>query len=171
MDVPPGFEDIKTKGKVCHLHKSLYRLKQSPRAWLDRFSQAMLRYGFKQSQGDHTLFTKHSSSGKVIALIVFVDDIVLTGDDLDEMGRLKHYLAKEFEIKDLRNLKYFLGIEVVRSNDGIFVSQRLYVLDLLKETRMLGCKVVDTPMDHALKLSDDLGGELVENGRYQRLVG
>ena len=82
MDVRPGFEDTKTKGKVCRLRKSLYGLKQSPRAWFDCFSQAMLKHGFKQSQGDHTLFTKHSSSGKVTALIVYVDDIVLTGDEL-----------------------------------------------------------------------------------------
>ena len=89
---------------------------------------------------------------------------MLTGDDLDEMGRLKYYLAKELEIKGLGNLKYFLGIEVARSKDGIFLSQRWYVLDLLKETGMLGCKAVDTPMDHTLKLSDNAGGELVEKG-------
>ena len=112
----------------------------------------MLKYRFKAKVIDHTLFTKHSSCGKVTAFIVYVDDIVLTGNDLEEMGRLKHFLAKEFEIKDLGNLKYFLGIEVARSKDGIFVSQRQHVLDLLKETGMLGCKVVDTPMDHTLKL-------------------
>ena len=67
------------------------------------------------------------------ALIVF-DDIVFTGDDLEEMGKLKNDLAKEFEIKDLGNLKYFLGIEVARSKDGIFIFERQYVLDLLKET-------------------------------------
>ena len=120
MDIPPGFEDTKTNGKVCRLRKSLYGLKQSPRAWFDHFSQAMLRYGNKQSQGDNTLFVKHSPSSKVTALIVYVDDIVLTGDDLEEKGKLKNYLAKEFEIKDLGNLKHFLGIEVARSKDGIF---------------------------------------------------
>ena len=117
-DVPLAFEDTKTRGKVCRLKKSLYGLKQSPRAWFDRFSQAMIRYGFKQSQGDHTLFIKRSSRNKLTALIVYVDDIVLTGDDLEEMGRLKKYLAKEFEIKDLGNLKYFLGIEVARNWDA-----------------------------------------------------
>ena len=142
MDIPTGFEDTKTIGKVCRLRKSLYGLKQSPRAWFDRFSQAMLRYGFKQSQGDHTLFVKHSSSGKVTALIVYVDDIVLTGDDLEEMGKLKNYLAKEFEIKDLGNLKYFLGIEVARSKDRDFFIPETVCVGFAKgdrDTQEQGC--------------------------------
>ena len=147
MEISQGFEDSKTKGKVCRLKKSLYGLKQSPRAWFERFTQAMLKYGFKQSQGDHTLFIKHSSQGKVTVLIVYVDDIVLTCDDMEGMQELKKYLAKEFEIKDLGNLKFFLGIEVARSKHGIFISQRKYVLDLLQETGMLGSKACDTPME------------------------
>ena len=65
---------------------------------------------------------------------MYVDDIVLTGDNMEEMERLKKYLAAEFEIKDLGALKYFLGIELARSKCGIFISQRKYVLDLLEET-------------------------------------
>ncbi|XP_057495256.1 retrovirus-related Pol polyprotein from transposon TNT 1-94 isoform X3 [Actinidia eriantha] len=171
MSIPPGFEDPKIVGKVCKLKKSLYGLKQSPRAWFERFTQAMLKYGFKQSQGDHTLFIRHSSHGKLTALIVYVDDIVLTGDDVEEMQLLKEYLAREFEIKDLGNLKYFLGIEVARSSQGIFISQRKYVLDLLTETGMLGSKACDTPMEPNKKLGDDTDGEMVDRGRYQRLVG
>jgi hypothetical protein len=68
---------------------------------------------------------------------VYVDDIVLTGNDDGEIQNLKHLLANEFEIKDLGSLKYFLGIEVARSKHDIFISQRKYILDLLKETRML----------------------------------
>ena len=132
MEMPPGFEDSKTERKVCKLKKSLYGLKQSPRAWFERFTRSMLKYGFQQSQGDHTLFIKHSPLGKVTVLIVYVDDIVLTGDDAEEMQVLKEYLAKEFEIKDLGCLKYFLGIEVARSKQGIFISQRKYVIDLLQ---------------------------------------
>ena len=84
---------------------------------------------------------------------------------------LKKYLAQEFEIKDLGSLKYFLGIEVARSKDGIFISQRKYVLDLLKETGMLGCKACATPLEPNQKLGDDAGGEVVDRGSYQRLVG
>ena len=79
-------------------------------------------------------FEVKSVSGKVAVLIVYVDDIVLSGDDTAEINKLKQKMADEFEINDLGNLKYFLGMEVTRSREGIFVSQRKYTIDLLKET-------------------------------------
>jgi len=101
----------------------LYGLKQSPRAWFERFSRAMQSY--MQIQADHTLFIKHSTKGKITTLIVYVD-IVLTCNDDGEIHNLNHSFANEFEIKDLGSLKYFLGIEVTRSRHGIFISQRKY---------------------------------------------
>lgn len=117
MDIPLGFEDLQTKGKVCRLWKSLYGLRQSPGVWFERFTQAMFKYGFEQSQTDYTLFIKHFSHGNTTILIVHVDDTVLTGDDVEEISWLKRYLAIEFEIKDLGTLKYFLCIEGARSKD------------------------------------------------------
>ena len=93
----------------------------------------MIANGYKQIQGDHTLFIKHSISRGVTSLIVYVDDIIVTGNDEKKNNTLKRCLAKEFEIKDLGKLKYFLGIEVARSKQGIFISQHKYVIDLLKE--------------------------------------
>ncbi|KAA0033375.1 protein TIC 100 [Cucumis melo var. makuwa] len=90
--------------------------------------------GYSQGHSDHTLFTKVSKTGKIAILIVYVDDIVLTGDDQTEISQLKQRMGDEFEIKDLGNLKYFLGIEVARSKEGISMSQRKYTLDLLTET-------------------------------------
>ncbi|RVW56778.1 Retrovirus-related Pol polyprotein from transposon TNT 1-94 [Vitis vinifera] len=116
MDIPAGLETTSNFNKVCKLRKSLYGLKQSPRAWFERFT-------------------------------------------------------KEFEIKDLGNLKYFLGMEIARSKKGIAVSQRKYVLDLLNETGMLGCKPAETPMDTTVKLEESDGSAPVDKGRYQRLVG
>ena len=107
MEIPPGFNDEKTQGKVCKLKKALYGLKQSPRAWFDRFSKAMISFEYQQSNADHTLFIRHHK-GKITLLIVYVDDIVMTGDDKEEMARLKNLLAREFEIKDLGKLRYFL---------------------------------------------------------------
>ncbi|GMP69852.1 hypothetical protein CsSME_00028948 [Camellia sinensis var. sinensis] len=130
----------------------------------------MLKHGFKQSQADHTLFVKHSLHGKTTALIVYVDDVVLTGNDVKEISHLKEYLAKEFEINNLGYLKYFLDIEVARSKDVIFICQRKYVLDLLKETGMLGGRPCDTPLEPDQKLSEDQEGDPVDRGRYQRLV-
>ena len=85
-------------------------------------------------------------------LIVYVDDIIVTGNDNEEIRELKNKMSQEFEIKDLENLKYFLGIEVARSKHGIFISQRKYVLDLLNEARMLGGRLTDTPIETNLKL-------------------
>ncbi|GAU31183.1 hypothetical protein TSUD_316080 [Trifolium subterraneum] len=169
MDIPPGFED-RFGSNVCKLNKSLYGLKQSPRAWFEKFTQSMKKQGYIQGQTDHTLFTKFSQDGKIAVLIVYVDDIVLTGNDTDEMGRVKEKLAVDFEIKDLGSMRYFLGMEVARSKDGIVVSQQKYILDLLKETGMSGCRPADTPMDPNAKLWEK-GSVPVDTGRYQRLVG
>ncbi|PRQ44810.1 putative RNA-directed DNA polymerase [Rosa chinensis] len=170
MDLPPGYE-ASTGGRfVCKLNKSLYGLKQSPRAWFGRFSQAMRRFGYKQSNSDHTLFLKRCE-GKLTALIIYVDDMIITGDNSEEVERLKDLLASEFEMKDLGSLKYFLGIEVARGSSGIFLCQRKYVLDLLTETGMLGCRPADTPIEQNHKLAEYPNQTLTEKARYQRLVG
>ncbi|RVW90647.1 Retrovirus-related Pol polyprotein from transposon RE1 [Vitis vinifera] len=117
--------------------------------------EGILKLGYKQGQADHTLFVKKSHAGKMAILIVYDDDIILSGNDMEELQNLKKYLSEEFEVKDLGNLKYFLGMEVARSRKGIVVSQRKYILNLLKETGMLGCKPIDTPMDSQKKL--DIG--------------
>lgn len=160
MDLPPGFDEGSKGGKVSKLKKSLYGLKQSPKAWFDCFSKAMQKRGFRQAQADHTLFHKHRSK-KTTILIVYVDDIILIGDDKEEIERLKKDLASEFEMKDLGNLRYFLGMEFARNRLGITISQRKYVLDLLKETSMLGCKPVDTLMDPNMKLGTQTTGSSV----------
>ena len=95
-------------------------------------------------------------------MIVYVDDIVLTGNHEVEMRRLKMLLSKQFEIKDLGHLKYFLGMGVARSSKGILISQRKYVIDLLRGTDMNGCKPVETPMDPNTKLmprTDELAAD------------
>ena len=98
-------------------------------------------------------------------LIVYVDDNILTGDDLEELGQLKGFLAQEFEIKDLGQLQYFLGMEVARTKKGISISQKKYIIDLLKETSMLGCKPFDTPIEWNDKLRMK-AGNLIDRGRY-----
>src|SRR4030042_386896 len=131
----------------------------------------MVCLGYKQSQGDHTLFIKHSQGGKLIVLLVYVDDIIVTGDDLTERQLLKEKLSEEFEMKDLGKLKYFLGIEVAYSQQGIFISQRKYVLDLLQETSKLGCKPSSVPIEQNHRISFEEESAKVDKGQYQRLVG
>ncbi|RVW33188.1 Retrovirus-related Pol polyprotein from transposon RE2 [Vitis vinifera] len=110
-----------------------------------------------------------SNDGRITILIVYVDDIILTGDDTGQVERLKKVLATEFEVKDLGQMRYFLGMEVARSRKGINISQRKYVLDLLTETGMLGCKPSDTPIEARNRMESD--GKLVDKEKYQRLVG
>jgi hypothetical protein len=126
MEIPPGFGTSQTHRKVLKLRKSLCELKQSPRAWFDRFRRAMCGMGYTQCNGDHTVLYRHSDR-RITILAVYVDDIIITGDDIVEMAQLKHKLSNEFEVKDLGQLRYFLGIEIARSNKGIVLSQRKHV--------------------------------------------
>lgn len=169
MEVPPGFES--KAGKVCRLKKAFYGLKQSPRAWFGRFSKVMITLGYRQSQRDHTLFVRHSGNGKTTVLLVYVDDIIVTRDDEDGIRYLKECLLKEVDIKELGKLKYFLGIEVALSKQGIFVSQQKYVYDLLKETGKLGSKPATTPIEYNHRLTEASEDLSVDKWSYQRLVG
>ena len=130
MEQPPGFVAHGEIGKVCCLRKALYGLKQSPRAWFGKFNQAVEKFGLQKSKSDHSVFYRNSHSG-IILLVVYVDDIVITGSDSTGISSLKSFLHGQFHTKDLGMLRYFLGVEVMRSKHGIFLSQRKYVLDLL----------------------------------------
>ncbi|RVX00850.1 Retrovirus-related Pol polyprotein from transposon RE1 [Vitis vinifera] len=171
MDLPPGcMVSEKQCQKVYKLKKSLYGLKQFQRAWFGRFTKSKRAFGYRQSNSNHTLFLK-KQHGKITTLIVYVDDMVVIGNDPEKRKTLQNYLSREFEMKDLGHLKYFLGIEVSRSSEGIFLSQRKYALDLLQETRMSGCQPVDTPIEEGLKLCVEPNQVSTDKGRYQRLVG
>ena len=102
---------------------------------------------------------------------MYVDDIILTGDDFEEMNKLKKNLSTEFEIKDVGSLRYFLGMEIARSKKGIVVSQRKYILDLLEEMGMSGFNPSDTPIEFNSKLGKVKEGVPMDTGRYQRLFG
>ena len=132
------------RGKVCKLKKALYGLKQSPRAWFGKLSYLM-EYGFKQAVVDHTLFYKRDGD-HITFLIVFVDDMIVISSNSTKIEKLQRYLAKEFEMKDLGIVKYFLGSEVSRSKQGLFLSQWKYTLDLLIETSNSACELMDTPI-------------------------
>ncbi|RVW97878.1 Retrovirus-related Pol polyprotein from transposon RE1 [Vitis vinifera] len=169
MTPPPG---LRRQGEnlVCRLRKSIYGLKQASRNWFSTFTATVKSAGYIQSKADYSLFTK-SQGNKFTAILIYVDDILLTGNDLHEIKMLKTHLLKRFFIKDLGELKYFLGIEFSRSKKGIFMSQRKYALDILQDTGLTGAKPEKFPMEQNLKLTDEDGELLHDPSRYRRLVG
>lgn len=168
MAQPPGFE---SKGEsVCHFKKSIYGLKQSPRAWFDKFSKVVVSHGMNRNQVDHSVFLKQITLGIVI-LVVYVDDIVITKSDKKCIQILIHHLSSNFLTKDLGKLRYFLGIEVARSKQGISLSQRKYTLDIFRVTSYLGCKPISTPMDPNHKLMPNEGNLIKDPEMYRKLKG
>jgi len=116
-------------------------------------------------KADHSVFYCHSSVG-CIYLIVYVDDILLTGSDHHGISQVKQHLCQHFQTKDLGKLIYFLGIEVAQSNTGIVISQRKYALDILEKIWLMNSKYVDTPMDPNVKLLPNQGEPLSDLEKY-----
>jgi hypothetical protein len=169
MELPLGFG---TKGgsQVCRLTKSLYGLKQASRQWFSKFSNTLLQLGFIQSKSDYSLFTRLKDS-VFIALLVYVDDIVLAGNDSKALSSFTHLLNQKFKLKDLGDLKFFLGLEIARNSSGISLCQRKYALDILEDFGLLACKPSKLPMDPNLRLSQHDGLLLDDPTVYRRLVG
>ncbi|GJR02261.1 ribonuclease H-like domain-containing protein [Tanacetum coccineum] len=171
MTLPPGFDN--DKSKVCKLNKSLYGLKQAHGQWNAKLTKALSEHGFVQSKYDYSLFTKKSDN-VFIMLLVYVDDIVITGNDVNEIDKFKVFLKSKFQIKDFGKLKYFLGIKVLDNKDGICLSQRKHCLELLHEFGLLVGKPVETPLTKNATLNHVEYNDypLLPNiSNYQRLVG
>ena len=149
MKLPPGFSR-KGETHVGKLNKSIYRLKQASRQWFSKFSTMLTRYGFQQSISDYSLFT-YIKGPTSIFILVYVDDIIITGNNDASISKFKHFLAQSFSIKDLGTLHYFLGIEVSQSKQRIFLCQRKYTLDILSDSGMTGSRAFDFPMEQHLR--------------------
>ncbi|XP_061363749.1 uncharacterized mitochondrial protein AtMg00810-like [Gastrolobium bilobum] len=169
MKVPDGVT-APHPNQVCKLQKSLYGLKQANRQWNARLTTELLALGYSQSSADHSLFTK-VSNGSFTALLVYVDDMVLTGNNLDEIQSVKNHLDHLFRIKDLGPLKFFLGLEIARSQHGIVVNQRKYVLELLSDSGLLGARPASTPIEPTLRMCQDQGEIYDDPAVYRRLIG
>lgn len=155
---------------MCRLNKSLYGLKQASRNWFSKFSTAIKKTGFYQSLADYSLFAKVNGDS-FTGVLIYVDDIIITGNNLEKMEHLKSFLLKQFRIKDLGDLKYFLGIEFSRSKKGLFLSQRKYTLDILQDAGLTGARPEKCPMEQNVKLQTTDGAILNDPTRYRRLVG
>lgn len=169
MRQPPGFE---RGSKVCKLNKSLYGLKQAPRSWNERFNQFILKLGFKRSPYDCCLYTMVTKDVKLY-LVLYVDDIVLASNSLEELKNVKVQLAKEFEMEDLEELRNFLGLKIERDVEKgtLTINQSQYVSGLLKRFGMDQCKPLGTPLEANVKLARKKDEEAVTEHPYRELIG
>jgi len=170
MEQPRGFVDKTHADFVCKLHKAIYGLKQVPRAWYTRLSQFLLDIGFTASLVDTSLFL-HTSGNIKIFLLIYVDDIIVTGTHPHVITALITRMQQEFPIKDLGPLNYFLGIQVTRTTDGLHLCQAKYVADILTRTHMADAKPARTPCSSGSKLSRFDGEVLHDYSAYRSLVG
>ncbi|CAF2200969.1 unnamed protein product, partial [Brassica napus] len=130
MMQPPGFINQDNPKAVCKLNKAIYGLKQAPRAWYTELKRFLLSSGFKNSLADASLFI-YNQNGTLLYMLVYVDDIVLTGNNIQQMERFIKALSTRFSLKDLGSLSYFLGIEAHRTSHGLLLTQHRYIADLL----------------------------------------
>ncbi|XP_031248559.1 uncharacterized protein LOC116106341 [Pistacia vera] len=164
---------------VCKLHKSLYGLKQASKAWNTKFTTTLLMGGFQQSPSDHYFFFKKDRANIVI-LLIYVDDLVITGSDASLIQATKDLLHSHFKLKDLGALRYFLGFEFVRSSKGISLCQRKYALELIATSGLAAAKPALIPLDPNLKFTTveydhNFPGQedpaLSDPSVYQKLIG
>jgi histone deacetylase 1/2 len=170
MQQPAGFE-VADKSLVCKLHKSLYGLKQAPRAWYDRLTQALLQMGFVKSKCDPSLLVR-SHKGQYTYVLIYVDDILVTGSAPQLIQDVISKLNVSFALKQLGEVDYFLGIEVHHMPSGaLLLNQAKYIRDLLCKAKMENFKPIGSPMMSSCKLSK-LGSDVMTDPTlYRSTVG
>lgn len=145
MKQPTGFVDPEKPDYVCKLTKALYGLKQAPRAWFDTFSNYLLDFGFVCSTSDPSLFT-YNLHDRFMVLLLYVDDILLTGSEESLLEELVKSLSNRFSMKDMGRPSYFLGIEMETHSEGQYLHQQAYVNEILHAASMTDCNPMPTPL-------------------------
>lgn len=167
---PSGFLDPSRPHHVCRLRKALYGLKQAPRAWFRRFATHILALGFSSSKTDTSLFI-YRRGPDTAYLLLYVDDILLTASSTAFLTRIITALQREFDMKDMGPLHYFLGISIQRTSAGMFLSQHKYAAEILGRAKMSDCNPCLTPADTKSKLSASSGPSVSDPSLYRSLAG
>lgn len=170
MDQPLGFVSGTYPNHVCKLKKSLFGLKQSPRAWFGKIIEFLEYNGFVITSAVASLFVKKKNN-KVAVVLVYVDDVIITCNHTEMTSQLKGNLCIRFHMKDLGRLSHFLGQELSYESTGIFLHQKKYSFDLLKKFGMLNNKRTVTPIDTNVKLNLDVRRHLEDPKMYRKIVG
>nr|GEU90923.1 RNA-directed DNA polymerase, eukaryota, reverse transcriptase zinc-binding domain protein [Tanacetum cinerariifolium] len=170
MTIPQGYSKQLLPNTLCKLTKSLYGLKQTNRQWFQKLITFLLTIGFQQSYADTSLFTL-TEGLHFTTLLVYVDDILIAGNHKPTIDSIKQELYNQFSIKDLGPLHYYLGIEIFRNDHGLVISERKYVLELLKCGNVLNDKPISTHLDPIQSLNLTDGEPLSDPSLYRTLVG
>jgi hypothetical protein len=169
VEQPQGFETHDSQTHVCRLKKALYGLNQAPRTWYGRIDNFLMSLGFIKSKADSNLYYKIENDDQLI-LLLYVDDLFLIGNE-KLITDCKKELASEFEMKDLGQMHYFLGLEVWQNLGEICLSQGKYVVEILKRFGMMDCKSMTTPMTTNPKLLCDTSSEIMDATLYRQMIG
>jgi hypothetical protein len=145
VEQPLGFDDDKKPNHVYKLKKTLYGLKQEPRAWYERLRDFLLSKGFKMGKVDTTLFTKKIGQD-LFVLQIYVDDIIFGSTNQDYCEEFGKMMANKFEISMIGELSYFLGLQIKQLKNGIFVGQDKYIKDIFKKFGIIDSKAISTPI-------------------------
>eukprot|EP00253_Pinus_taeda_P003787 PITA_03787 len=170
VEQPPGYEVAGQEHKVCRLKKALYGPKQTPRAWYNRIDAYLIENGFDKCDGEPTLYI-NENDGKIIIVVLYVDDLIFTSNDASLIVDFKAVMKNEFQMTDLGFLRYFLGIEVDQSENGVFISQDKYVEAVLKRFIMQNSKATVTPTVVGLKLTKEDNSKDFDPKLYKSIVG
>ena len=152
VEQPAGFIVQGAEDKVYLLKKALYGLKQAPRAWYSRIDNHLQSLGFKKSLSEATLYVKHKDND-VLIVSLYVDDLLVTGNNALLVEEFKQEMKQVFEMTDLGLMNYFLGMEIIQSKNEVFICQKKYAKEILKKFHMEECRAISTPMNQKEKLS------------------
>ncbi|GJR49161.1 ribonuclease H-like domain, reverse transcriptase, RNA-dependent DNA polymerase, partial [Tanacetum coccineum] len=167
---PKGFEKSGEEKKVYKLVKSLYGLRKAPKAWNIKLDNTLKEIGFQQCMQEKAVY-KAVTNEEFIVVAVYVDDLFVTRTSLDCINEFKKRMASQFEMSDLGELTYYLGIEVLQGNDCVEIKQERYAMKILKEAGMEDCNATLCPIELGLKLSKAEDEPKVEATQYRKMVG
>jgi len=168
---PPSFEIAGKENMVFKVHKALYGLKQAPRAWSKKIDQVLTQIGFEKCLVEFGVYVQKLSDGETMITCLYVDDLLITDSSTSEIEKPKKKLKQEFEMTDLVELSFFLGMEFVKLKIGIVMYQKKYIGELLDKFEMKDCNTVSNPSETNSKLDECTEEEKVDSTMFRQIVG
>nr|GFA39182.1 uncharacterized mitochondrial protein AtMg00810-like [Tanacetum cinerariifolium] len=167
---PPGFKDLDHPDKVYKVVKALYGLHQAPKAWYKTLANYLLENGFQIGKIDQTLFIKRQKSD-ILFVQIYVDDIIFGSTNKDLCKPFEKLMIDKFQMSSIKELTFFLGLQVKQKKDGIFINQDKYVAKILRKFGLTDGKSASTPIDTEKPLLKDPDGEDVDVHTYGLMIG